>query len=220
MNSKTAIVVGASGLVGNQLIQLLLDDNSFEKIKIMVRKKMAYQHSKLEQIIVDFDNLQKSAAQISGDVLFCALGTTIKAAGSQAAFSKVDYSYVLEIATIAKQNNVQRFVLVSSLGVTEGASNFYLTVKRDIENALKKLNFNALIIVRPSMLLGTRTESRMGESIGKFFMQLLRFMFIGKLKKYKAIQAVTVAKAMITLSKNELHETCIFESDRLQELGK
>lgn len=217
--SKTAIVIGATGLIGKELTQRLLNDPSFDKVKVFVRKQLLPGHSKLQQVIVDFNNLSQCATEITGDVVFCAMGTTIKTAGSQEAFVKVDYTYVLNFAEQAKKNGVPQFILVSSLGVTESGGNFYLTVKRDVENALKRLKFNSLVIVRPSMLLGQRAEFRLGESIGKFFMKSLGFLFIGKLKKYKAIEASVVAKAMIALSKAGLEEVSVFESDRLQKLG-
>jgi uncharacterized protein YbjT (DUF2867 family) len=217
---RTAIVIGATGLIGKELVQQLLSEASFAKVKVFVRKKLELQHQQLEQVIADFNDLSSCVDKISGDVVFCAMGTTIKAAGSQEAFAKVDYTYVLNFAELAKKNGVQRFILVSSLGVSESGGNFYLTVKRDVEQALKRLQFGSLIIVRPSMLLGPRSEFRPGESIGKVLMKALGFVFIGKLKKYKAIEASVVAKAMIALSKTSLDETAVFESDRLQVLGK
>ncbi|MCW3070266.1 MAG: oxidoreductase [Bacteroidetes bacterium] len=217
---QTAIVIGATGLIGKELVAQMLNDPGFSKVKIFVRKKLELQHSRLEQVITDFNDLSSCADQISGDVVFCAMGTTIRVAGSQEAFVKVDYTYVFNFAEAAKRNGVTRFVLVSSLGVSESGGNFYLTVKRDIENALKRLQFGSLIIVRPSMLLGPRAESRLGESIGKFLMKALSFIFIGKLKKYKVIEATVVARAMISLSKTNLDEVVVFESDRLQVLGK
>lgn len=218
--SKTAIVIGATGLVGKELVQNLLKDKQYDKVKVFLRKQLLFANPRLEQEIIDFDKMKSFSDRINGDVVFCALGTTIKTAGSQEAFARVDYTYVLNFAEIARKNNVKQFILVSSLGVSESAGNFYLTVKRDVENALKKMHFHSLIIVRPSMLLGERNEFRFGESIGKFFMNALGFLFIGKLKKYKGIHAKVVAQAMISLSKTELEGVAVFESDRLQELGK
>jgi len=217
---QTAIVIGATGLIGKELVTRLLDDATFDTVKVFVRKKLELQHRKLEQVITDFERISACADKITGDVVFCAMGTTIRVAGSQEAFVKVDHTYVLNFAEAAKKNGVARFVLVSSLGVSESGGNFYLTVKRDIEQALKRLKFGSLIIVRPSMLLGQRAEFRLGESIGKFLMKALGFLFIGKLKKYKAIEAAVVAKAMIALSKINLEDVSVFESDRLQVLGK
>ncbi len=240
---RTAIILGASGLVGTEVLkQLLVDmdisegfkpthststvsapkglDPSFEKIKFFVRKAISITHPKLEQIIVDFDTIGNYSDSIKGDVVFCCIGTTIATAGSKEAFIKVDYTYPLEFAKIAKQNGVENFLLISSIGADKAASNFYLKVKGDIELALEKLNFESLIIVRPSMLLGDRKESRFAESIGKIFMKLFSFVFIGKLKKYKAIQASAVAKAMIQLSKMKMRGSTIFLSDELQQIAK
>jgi uncharacterized protein YbjT (DUF2867 family) len=219
--SKTVLVIGATGLVGKELVQLLSADTFCGQLKVFVRRELPLEFSrKIKQVIVNFDHPEIINEEIKGDVVFCAMGTTIKAAGSKEAFVKVDYTYVLNFAELAKRNGVKRFILVSSLGVSDRGNNFYLTVKRDIELALARLNFDSLIIVRPSMLLGKRSESRPGESIGKFLMQAFSFIFRGKLKKYRAIKASTVAKAMITLSKSDLQGVSVFESNRLQELGK
>lgn len=241
--SRTAIILGASGLVGSEVLkQLLADkDNSeeiaqsyfssqvnsnkvpgqvFEKIKIFVRKPIAIKHPNLEQIIVDFDTIGNYSDSIKGDVIFCCIGTTIATAGSKEAFIKVDHTYPLEFAKIAKQNGVETFLLVSSIGADKTASNFYLKVKGDIEFSLEKLKFDSLIILRPSMLLGDRKESRFAESAGKVFMKLFSFAFIGKLKKYKAIQAAAVAKAMIRLSKMKIKGSAVFLSDELQQIAE
>lgn len=240
---RTAIILGASGLVGAEVLkQLLADkdaseggtqsssnspvnsakglDQSFEKIKIFVRKPIAIKHPKLEQIIVDFDTIGNYSDSIKGDVIFCCMGTTIATAGSKDAFIKVDHTYALEFAKIAKQNGEVTFLLISSIGAEKSASNFYLKVKGDIEFALEELKFDSLIIVRPSMLLGDRKESRFAESAGKVFMKLFSFAFIGKLKKYKAIEASAVAKAMIRLSKMKIKGSAVFLSDELQQIAE
>jgi uncharacterized protein YbjT (DUF2867 family) len=217
---KTAIVIGASGLVGTALVEQLLEDTDFTVVKLFLRKQLGLSHSKLEQCIVDFNKLDSTSELIKGDVVFCCMGTTIKVAGSQDAFVKVDYTYVLDFAQLAKRNGIEKFVVVSSLGADKNSSNFYLKVKGDVENDLARLKFKNLIIVRPSMLLGDRKEFRLGELIGKKIMKGLSFLFVGKLKKYKAIEAATVAKAMRVLSKNELSDVATFENARLLDLGK
>lgn len=237
---RTAIILGASGLVGAELLKQLLArkdaseefnpkpltmsandlNQSFEKIKIFVRKPIAINDPKLEQIILDFDTIGNYSDSIKGDVIFCCMGTTIATAGSKEVFIKVDYTYPLEFAKIAKQNGVETFLLVSSIGADKKASNFYLKVKGDIELALEELKFGSLIILRPSMLLGDRKEFRFGESAGKVFMKLFSFVFIGKLKKYKAIQASAVARAMIHLSKMKIKGSTVFLSDQLQQIAK
>jgi len=217
---KTTIVIGATGLVGSELINQLILDSDFSTIKLFVRKASLFNHSKIEEYIFDFNDMNTNAELITGDIVFSCLGTTIKTAGSKEAFAKVDFTYVYNFAQQAKRNGVKTFVLVSSLGANANSSNFYLKVKGDIESDLARLKFKNLIIVRPSMLLGNRTEFRLGELVGKVIMKSLSFLFIGKLKKYKAIEAKTVAKAMRILSKNDLQEVTIFENNRLLEIGK
>lgn len=218
--AKTAILIGASGLVGNEVLNLLLNDAGFDKINVFVRKPLPVNHPKLEQHIIDFDQIYKFTDLVKGDVLFCCLGTTIKTAGSKEEFKKVDYAYPLAFAKIAKQNGIHKFIIISSLGANSNTSNFYLKVKGDIEKELEKLKFPSLIIVRPSMLLGDRKEFRMGESIGKIVMKLVSILFIGKLKKYKAIEATTVAKAMVKLSESDSEGISVIQSDRLMEIGR
>jgi uncharacterized protein YbjT (DUF2867 family) len=217
---KTAIVIGASGLVGSEIVKQLLVDEDYSKVKLFLRKEIPFSNSKLQQYIIDFNKLDASSDLINGDVVFCCMGTTIKVAGSQDAFMKVDYTYVLNFAQLAKRNGIDKFIVVSSLGADKNSANFYLKVKGDVENDLTRLKFKNLIIVRPSMLLGDRKEFRLGELIGKKIMKGLAFLFVGKLKKYKAIEASTVAKAMLMLSKNELSDVAIFENARLLDLGK
>lgn len=240
---KTAILLGASGLVGNEVLKQLLCEidaavafrtkpstmeqgkpmeslsGIFEKIKIFVRKPIAFEHPKLEQVVIEFDAIDNYCDLIKGDVLFCCIGTTIKTAGSKDSFKKVDYTYPLDFAKIAKQNGIEKFLLISSIGADKTSSNFYLKVKGEIEEALTKLNFKALIILRPSMLLGDRKEFRFGEAAGKVVMKLFSFAFIGKLKKYKAIEASTVASAMIQLSKLKTTGNSIVQSDEIQLMG-
>lgn len=220
---KTAIVLGATGLIGNELVHLLLADRAFEKVKIFVRKSVLLAHPKLEQHIINFDAIENYSTVITGDVCYCCIGTTINTAGSKEAFTKVDYTYPTTFAAIAKKNGVANFLLVSSIGANKKASNFYLKVKGDTEYALEQLDFIHLALFRPSMLLGKRSEFRLGETIGKIIMKLFSFVFIGSLKVYKPIEASTVARAMIILSKkiftNDAPKHQIVLSDKIQELG-
>ncbi len=199
--ARTAIVLGASGLIGNELLQLLLADSQFNKVKVFVRKKLTITHEKLEQHIIDFNSITDCTELIKGDVFFCCIGTTIKTAGSKEAFLKVDYEYPTQFAKIAKANGLKHALFISSLGADKNASNFYLKVKGDTEFVLEQLDFENLTLLRPSLLLGKRNEFRFGETIAKIFMTIFSFIFIGKIKKYKPIQAITVAKAMYALSK-------------------
>jgi len=207
---KTAIILGSTGLTGRALLNQILQDEQFDKVILFLRKELQLSHPKLTQHCIDFNQLEKYKELIQGDVIFCCLGTTIKTAGSQEAFKKVDFTYPTEFAKIAKQNGVSTFLLQSSLGADASSNNFYLKVKGETEEIINKLSFNSFATFRPSMLLGNRTEFRLGESIGKIVMQLFSFLFIGKLKRYKAIHVNQVASAMIRQSKlNKLGSTAI-----------
>jgi uncharacterized protein YbjT (DUF2867 family) len=202
---KTAIIIGATGLVGNVLTDELLKDNRYEKVRILVRKKIEKQHPKLEQIIFDFN--APDSALIFGDEVYCCLGTTIKKAGTKEAFRKVDFDYPQTIAKIAKKNGIKQFSIISSMGANPNSKIFYSKVKGEIEEALKQIDFQSLIIVRPSMLLGNRGEFRLGERIGKVFMNLFS-IFIPK--NFKAVTATKVAKTMVlALNKRNKGITCI-----------
>jgi uncharacterized protein YbjT (DUF2867 family) len=217
--NKTAIVLGSTGLIGGYVLALLLNDNAFDKVKVFVRKPLSINHPKLEQHIINFNDSGSFEKLVTGDVIFCCLGTTIKTAGSQDAFKKVDYEYPLEFAKAGKQNGVNQYLIISSIGATTDTSNFYLKTKGEIETAIKNLNFDSFVILRPSMLLGDRKEIRFGEIIGKVVMQAISFLFIGSLKKYKAIQATTVAQAMVKQSKTAPKGVIVLLSDKIQTIG-
>lgn len=213
MSGKTALVAGASGLIGGHLLDLLAADSAFVRIKSVTRKPLNSDKEKVSEIIVDFDSLNQFSQRLASDVVFCCLGTTIKTAGSQENFRKVDFTYCFELAKAAKAQGAKQFILVSSLGADAQSGNFYLRTKGEIENAIADLNFDSFCILRPSMLLGDRKETRIGESIGKVFMQATGFLFAGPLKKYKAIEAKTVARCMATLAKDPENGKMVFESD-------
>ena len=213
--SKTAILIGATGLIGSFVLHLLLAEERYSKVKIFVRKKMNVTHSKLEQHVIDFDKPETYEELVKGDDLFCCLGTTMRTAGSKDAFYKVDFTYPVEFGKIAVKNGVKQYLLISSIGANARSSN-YLKVKGEVEEALEKLNFDSLIILRPSMLLGPRKEFRFGEMIGKLIMTVFFFLFIGTLKKYRGIKAENVAKAMVSIAGRNMKSVHVFESDAIQ----
>lgn len=209
---KKALVIGGTGLVGNQLIQLLLADGRYT-VTALVRKPMPINHQLLTQVVFNFEKPDQSL--VLADDIFCCLGTTIKKAGSKPAFYKVDFEYVLSIARIAHANGATGFVLISSMGANKDAAVFYNKVKGAIEAAVTGIGYKSLFILRPSILLGNRTEVRIGEKIGKAIMS---FIAVAIPKKYRPIEARQVAKAMIacvTSGKTGVH---ILESDALAEL--
>lgn len=209
---KTALVVGATGLVGNLLTNKLLQNNNYSIVKVLVRKPIAINHPKLEQIVVDFDNLD--ATKIIADDVFCCLGTTMAKAGSKQAFYKVDFTYPYEVAKIALKNGAKQYAIVTAMGANQKSLFYYNRVKGDIETALTELKYPNLMIFRPSMILGDRQEHRGGESFGKVVMNLFDFITP---KKYKGIEADKIANCMIQKSQENLNGKHIFESDILQD---
>jgi uncharacterized protein YbjT (DUF2867 family) len=212
---KTAIILGATGLTGTELLKQLLNDDHYQKIILFSRKSTNIKNSKLTEHITDFDQLHKIEHLIIGDIIFCCLGTTIKTAGSKTAFRKVDFNYISDFALLAKQNGLNQFYLQSSIGADSKSNNYYLKIKGETENAIKKLNFESFTIFRPSMLLGNRIEFRFGETLAKLAMRFLSFLFVGRLKLYKAIDAKQVAKVMIYESKLNKVGYFVFENDKL-----
>ncbi len=209
---KTALVVGASGLIGKLLTTKLLENKFYSKVKILVRKNLDLSRPNLEQIVVDFNNLD--TAKIVADDVFCCLGTTMKVAGSKAAFYKVDYTFPLEIAKAALENGANQYLIVTAMGADAESRIYYNRVKGEIEKALSDLHYPTLLIFRPSMLSGNRIESRLGERIGSAFMRFFDPLIPAK---YKIIEGSKVAQAMLNLAQKGYKNKEIFESDSLQK---
>ena len=211
-----AILVGATGLIGKHLLNQLLNSEKYTKLKVLSRKKIALEHPKLVQVIVNFDQLSNYKDEFDADAVFCTLGTTMKKAGSKEAFITVDYTYPLTLAKICSEKNIPQFHLVTAMGASSNSAIFYNKVKGDIESAISKLNLLSVFIYRPSMLIGHRNEVRNGEKIGQVIMQFLNFAFIGPLKKYRAIKGETVATAMLKQSLQASKGVMYLESDTIE----
>ena len=216
--SQIAIVTGATGLVGSSLLTQLLEDPYFTKVISISRRDNGIKHTKLSQYIRPLDDHEFLKTNIKGDILFCCLGTTIKKAGSKEAFKRVDLEIPVLMGEIALENQVSAICVVSSIGANANGSNFYLRTKGEMENAILNLGFKKTTIVRPSMLLGNRKEFRFGEEIGKLVMIPSNYLLFGRFKKYRAIKAETVARAMIIIQKKNISGR-IFESDQLEKYG-
>jgi uncharacterized protein YbjT (DUF2867 family) len=218
--NQTAVVFGATGLVGKELVYELLETNAFLKVIAIVRNTLPLSHGRLEQLkINDFTDVAKYKDKLNADVFFCCIGTTIKKAGSQDAFRKVDYNIPFQIAQLASTLNVQSLVIISSIGASATTSNFYLRTKGEMEKAVQEIYKGNLKIVRPSLLMGHRAEFRLAEKISTVIMKALGIFMFGPLKKYKAIYAWDVARAMIKSIALPKEKT-IIESDELAQLGK
>lgn len=218
MANKTALILGATGLVGGHLLQFLLESDDYEQVIALVRRAGLPKYPKLKEVVINFDNPEASRNEIKADDVFCCLGTTIKTAGSQEAFIKVDYTYPLEIGRICYELGAKQYLLVSALGANAGSLVFYNRTKGQVERNLKKIGYETVHIMQPSLLLGDRKEVRMGEQIGEVVMGGLKFLMQGPMKKYRAIEAKTVAFAMLYLA--QMHETGvhIHPSDAIQAI--
>ena len=203
MNEQTAVVIGASGLIGNYLVEQLLHDEYFGTVRVLVRRGLAFNHPKLHQVIVNFNNINDYTNKLGkGDIIFCCIGTTQKKVkGDRAAYEKIDHDIPVNAARIGSTQGYKKFLIVSSVGADPSSTNFYLQLKGKTENAVKQFAFDTISIFRPSMLLGKRKERRPAEKIGQVLMQVFSFMLIGSLNKYHPIKARDVAKAMVAESK-------------------
>ena len=215
---KTALVFGSSGLIGNQLVDLMIKDNNYNKIKLFVRSEPTIDSSKLEIIKTDFNNLKNHKDSIKGDDCFFCIGTTRKNTPDKDKYIKIEYNLPIEVARIAKLNFVNNFIYISSLGANPNATSLYLKNKGQAEQELIKLNFSNLSIFRPSILLGNRKENRVGEKIGILVMKTLSPLMLGNMKKYKPIKVENVALAMMMVADNNYKKT-IFESDKIMEIS-
>jgi uncharacterized protein YbjT (DUF2867 family) len=218
VSSRTALVAGATGLVGRHLLDALLSSAHYARVTAVVRRPLPRSHPRLDVRVVAFNGLADEAP-VGATHAFCALGTTIAAAGSRDAFAAVDLDSVTAFARFARAGGVRRFVLVSSVGADPAASNFYLRVKGQAERAIVGIGFEGLDIIRPGLLLGARTESRPGEALAQRLMPPIAFALVGPLRKYRPVQARVVAAAMVGTALAEHAGVRVLEYDRIHSMA-
>lgn len=202
MATRSALLVGATGVVGGFVLNQLLADSAYGAVTVLTRKALPQAHPKLQQVQVDFERLDEQQPCFAVDDVFCCLGTTMRTAGSKAAFRKVDFDYVVKTAELAAKAGARQFLLVSAVGASARAAAFYSRVKGEAEDTIRALNLPAAHFLRPSLLLGPRAEKRPGETAAKLFAPLLSAITVGPLAKYKPVQAEEVARRMITIAKS------------------
>jgi len=195
----SAYIAGASGLTGGMLMQLLLDNSAFSSVVALLRAPLPFSHPKLVQKIIDFDQPQSVEFE-GGDYFFCCLGTTIKKAGSQEKFQKVDLNYVDMLAKFSAEAGFSTFAVISSVGANKKSGNFYQRTKGLMEEAVSKHDFEKILIFRPSLILGPRKEFRFGEAFAASMMKVFNPFMVGGLKQFKAIQASEIARNMLEMS--------------------
>ena len=214
---KTALVFGSTGLVGGNLLRLLIKDEKYKKIRVFVRSSTSKIDPKIEVVQTDFTKLENIKSEIKGDDCFFCIGTTRKKTPNKQDYINTEYNLPLSIGKICSDNNVQNFTYISSLGANPKTSNLYLKNKGMAEEELRKLNFKKFIVIRPSFLIGKRKEERFGEKIGIFAMKCISPILVGDLKKYKSINAEIVAKSMINISNSEI-QSGAFEPPQLLQI--
>ncbi|MES2794471.1 MAG: NAD-dependent epimerase/dehydratase family protein [Bacteroidota bacterium] len=217
METKKAVIIGASGLVGGHLLNELLQNQNYSEVTILVRKKIDFSHSKLKQQIFDFENIDSQ--DIITDEIFCAIGTTLSKAGSKAAQYHIDCEIPYAVAKNAFANGAIGFFLISSLGADAKSSNFYLNTKGQLEEKVKGIGFETFVTARPSILAGVRNENRIGEKIGLFISKIIEPLLLGSLKKYAVIEASTVAKAIVKIASSNQKGIRFIESDALKNIA-
>lgn len=217
---RIALVVGSTGLVGGHLLELLARHPAYRQVATLGRRAPDLTHDKVLHIVADLSGEWDEHVMPQADVVFCCLGTTIKKAGSQAAFRAVDLDLVVQIAMQAHANEAGTFVVVSSVGADSDSSNFYLRTKGEMERAVGDLGFERLGIMRPSLLLGLRDESRPAERFGQVAARLVNPLMLGGLARYRAIDAMTVASAMIGFDQSELKGKQVIEGKQLWHMAE
>lgn len=214
---RSALIAGGTGLVGSHCLQFLRASPEYASVTALVRKGTEINHPKLREQIVDFGSLVDLPAT---EDLYCTLGTTIKKAGSQPAFGRVDLEYPIQVAERGLNAGAKQFLLVSSVGANSKSGNFYLRTKGELEDALGNLPFAALHIFRPSFLIGERKEPRTGEGIGVAISEALKFAMVGALRKYRPVHAKTVALAMLSAALRGSNGTHVYEYPKIEALAR
>jgi len=203
MITRKALIVGATGLIGGFCLQALLNDDHYSEVIALVRKPILKTHRKLKTVTTTFDNLEPEISNIQVEDVYCCLGTTIKTAGSQEAFEKVDHTLVVTIAELMKKQRTEQFLVISAMGANKDSKVFYNRVKGEMEAVLQELGYPCLRIIRPSLLLGPREEFRLGEKIGVMLAPILKLLMQGPLKKYRPVEAEKVGRFMVKIARDE-----------------
>lgn len=214
--SKTAILLGATGLTGSHLLDLLLKDDTFKKVKVFTRRETGIKHPKLEEYIIDLLQLDQHEDKLKGDVLYCCIGTTKAKTSDKQVYHKIDYGIPVTAAQLAKKNNIQQYFVISSLGANEKSRVFYSRTKGEMERDVLKEKIENTYIFQPSLIVGKRDEKRFSEDLSNALMRIFNGIIP---KKYKRILALDIAKAMLYVTKNNYTKT-IIPSDEIQDLSK
>lgn len=217
--ANKAVIAGASGLTGGYLLNHILNEPHYDEVLVIVRKQLPIEHKNLVQLVVDFDKLDDVATSITGDVMFCCLGTTKAKTPDKTLYHKIEHDYPVKLAQIAFRNGFKQYHLMSSVGADANAGSDYLKWKGKTEDDIQQISFPVLHIYRPSLLTGNRPDFRLVEKIAEGFMKLIDPLLFGSFKKYVSIPAATVAKAMYKQSLKTEEGVFIHPSHHIKQLA-
>jgi len=221
MSERTAAIIGVTGMVGNYLLELIIKDDYFSTVRLLVRRPYPKTDPKIEVKLVDFNDTESFKLALEGtDVIFSCVGTTQKnVKGDTELYRKIDFDIPLKAARFGKETGCEKFILVSSVGADSHSRTFYLQLKGELENAIHSVGLEAVHILQPSVLLGTRKVNRVGESLLQGAMKLTSGLFVGSLRKYKAIHGQTVASAMLNAAKKDEKGFSRYTYDGIKKLA-
>jgi uncharacterized protein YbjT (DUF2867 family) len=214
-----AVLAGATGLIGSELLKLLLDAPEYDQVLVVARKSTGITHPKLKELLIDFDKLDDHAGEITGHAIFCCLGTTKSKTPDLAVYRKIDHDYPVKLAQSGARNSVGQYHLVSSIGADSKASGYYLRFKGETEEDVKKAGIKSTYIYEPSFIVGDRKEFRLAEKIIVGLSFVLNPLLFGSLKKYKSIKATAIARAMFNQSIKNIEGIFVYPSDKIKELA-
>jgi len=216
---KTAIILGATGFVGNRLLQKLIEDHRYETIKLFSRSKIEGLSIKVKQFIGDILDLEQFSDDFTGNDVFCCIGTTAKKTPDKALYKKIDYGIPVAASKLAKVNHIDTFLVISAIGADKNSNVFYNKIKGLMEHDVLQQNLKSTYILRPALIGGERDENRTLEKMGLVVFKLIQPVLVGKLKKYRIVNAETIAQAMIHLANSKNHSEGIITSDHINTLG-
>lgn len=213
----TAVILGANGLIGFNLLQLLIKDERYSHIYTISRSSLSISSEKITEIIADINNISDKIKNLSVDIFFCCIGTTKKKTPNENDYYKIDHDYPILVAKILQDNGCQTVSIISSVGANKNSTNFYLRLKGKVEESLISLNYKNTQIFRPSLLIGARKEKRFLEGIAQYIYPIFNLLLIGNLSKYKSIKAKEVAKAMSKLALIETKGLFIYHTEEIKQ---
>ncbi len=215
MPQKSSLLIGATGLTGGHLLNLLLESDDYHTVYTYTRRSLGIQNPKLKEMIIDFESY---SGTVEADIVFCCLGTTIKVAKSKEAFKKVDQEYPVKFAQLQFNAGSKRFLVISAMGAAADSWFFYSRVKAEMEKLLGNIGYPKLLIFRPALITGDRKEHRSGEKIATKLNEILNYVLVGPLKKYQSVSAKAIANCMLSYSNNQtVFGKVVISSDRIKD---